>query len=291
MTHRTSPINDKQPIDPVGLARVVRTALEEDIGVGDITTLSTVSEKAVARGKIVVKSSGIIAGMPVVMEVFRQLDAQIKVRATAEEGARVNQGDVVGEIEGPARSILTGERVALNFLQRLSGIATMTRRYVNSVMDSGVQILDTRKTTPGLRLLEKYAVRVGGGHNHRMGLYDAGMIKDNHIVAVGSIASAVEQARAAMPRTMTITVECETLNQVDEALTAGADVLLLDNMDNLTRREAVRRARGRAKTEASGGIALENVTEVAETGVDFISVGALTHSALPLDMSLDFVHD
>jgi len=268
---------------------IVRRALEEDVGSGDVTTLSVVEESVRARASMVVKSAGVLAGMPVVMEVFRQLDPAVTVTALSEDGGVVNPGDVICRIEGAARSILTGERVALNFVQRLSGIATRTAAFVRLVEGTDARIVDTRKTTPGLRILEKYAVRVGGGHNHRMGLYDAVMIKDNHIVASGGIQSAVGKARSAIPHTMTITVECETLEQVDEALAAGADVLLLDNMDKETLAESVRRSKGQALTEASGGVTELTVAEIAATGVDVISVGALTHSAAALDISLDFM--
>lgn len=266
-------------------------ALREDIGTGDVTTLSTVPPEARARGRMVAKAAGVVAGLPVVEEVYRQISPQVVVRPLAAEGARVQPGDALCEIEGPAQAILIGERVALNFLQRLSGIATRTARFVELVAGTGARIVDTRKTTPGLRLLEKYAVRVGGGHNHRMGLYDAVMIKDNHIIAAGGITAAVRRAREAAPHTMTVTVECETLAQVDEALEAGADALLLDNMDNATRAEAVRRAKGRALTEASGGITEGTAREIAKTGVDILSIGALTHSAPALDISLDLLKD
>ncbi len=268
---------------------IVRRALEEDVGSGDVTTLSVVAESVRARARIVVKSAGVLAGIPVVMEVFRQLDPAVTVTALSKDGAAVSPGDVICTIEGSARSILTGERVALNFVQRLSGIAARTAAFVKLVEGTGAKIVDTRKTTPGLRILEKYAVRVGGGHNHRMGLYDAVMIKDNHIVAAGGIKAAVLRARESAPHTMTITVECETLAQVDEALVAGADILLLDNMDIGTLAESVRRSKGRALTEASGGVTESTVAEIAATGVDIISVGALTHSAASLDISLDFM--
>lgn len=270
------------------VANIVRTALAEDIGTGDVTTLATVSPEARGRAQIVAKAAGVLAGMPVVEEVFRQVSPEIKVCPAVAEGVYFAPGDVLCEIEGPAQAILTGERVALNFLQRLCGIATRTARLVMQVEGTGAQIVDTRKTTPGLRLLEKYAVTVGGGRNHRMGLYDAVMIKDNHIVAVGSITTAVQRARKAVPHTMTVTVECQTLEQVDEALQAGADILLLDNMDIATLTEAVRRSKGHALTEASGGITEETAAEIARTGVDLLSVGALTHSAPAVDMSLEF---
>jgi nicotinate-nucleotide pyrophosphorylase (carboxylating) len=273
------------------LEEIIRSALREDIGTGDVTTLATVPPDAQARARIITKAAGVVAGLPVAEEVFLQVSRAVDMRMMVEDGARVEKSDVLAELEGPAQALLTGERVALNFLQRMSGIATLTARFVELTSSTGARVVDTRKTTPGMRLLEKYAVTVGGGHNHRMGLYDAVLIKDNHIVAAGGITAAVRRARAAIPHTMTITVECETLNQVDEALAAGADVLLLDNMDNSTRAEAVRRAKGRALTEASGGITEETAAEVARTGVDILSIGALTHSAPALDISMDFVKE
>ena len=266
---------------------VVRRALREDVGTGDVTTLATVPADIRARANIVAKGPGVVAGLPVLEEVFRQVSPDIKIKFIREDGAWVRPGDILCEIEGWARAILTGERVALNFIQLLSGVATRTASFVELVAGSGARIVDTRKTTPGLRLIEKYAVTVGGGRNHRMALDDAVMIKDNHIVAAGGIAAAVKRARNAVPHTMTITVECETLEQVDEALIAGADVLLLDNMDNETRAEGVRRAKGKALTEASGSITEETAAEIAATGVDILSVGALTHSSKALDISLD----
>jgi nicotinate-nucleotide pyrophosphorylase (carboxylating) len=271
------------------LRRIVGMALREDIGTGDVTTLATVDPAAVGRARMVAKAYGVVAGLPVVEEVFRQVDPAVTVMLTVNDGARVGPGETLCDIEGPAQSILTGERVALNFLQRLSGVATRTARFVEQVAGTGARIVDTRKTTPGMRALEKYAVTVGGGRNHRIGLYDAVMIKDNHIVAAGGIAPAVERARRLVPHTMTITVECESLGQVDEALAAGADILLLDHMDNPTRAEAVRRAKGRALTEASGEITEETTAAIAATGVDILSIGALTHSAVALDISLDMI--
>jgi nicotinate-nucleotide pyrophosphorylase (carboxylating) len=271
------------------LEEIVRRALQEDIGTGDVTTLTIVSPKTQAEGRIVVKTAGVVAGLPVAEEVFRQLSPAVRMISRVQDGDAAQPGTIAAMLQGPAQAILTGERVALNFLQRLSGIATLTARFVALTAGTGVRIVDTRKTTPGLRMLEKYAVRMGGGHNHRSGLYDAVMIKDNHIVAAGGITAAVERARAAIPHTMTITVECETLKQVEEALKAGADTLLLDNMDNDTRREAARLTAGRALTEASGGINEQTAGEIARTGVDILSIGALTHSAPALDISLDFV--
>lgn len=266
---------------------VARRALAEDVGTGDVTTTATVPADARGVGVIVARQEGIVAGLEVAAMVFRRVDRRLRFSAAVRDGDRASPGTELCEVRGLARSILTGERVALNLLQRLCGIATLTARFVEAVSGTPARIVDTRKTTPGLRALEKYAVTVGGGRNHRMGLYDAVLIKDNHLVAAGGVAAAVGRARAAVPHTMTITVECETLAQVDEALAAGADILLLDNMDDPTRAEAVCRARGRALTEASGGITLATAADIARTGVQILSIGALTHSAPALDISLD----
>lgn len=276
-------------IEPEVLRRTVRAALREDVGTGDVTTRATVDPLALGRARMVAQGYGVIAGLAAVEEVYRQVDARVTVTRLVNDGARVGPGETLCHIEGPAQAILTGERVALNFLQRLSGVATRTARFVELAAGTTARIVDTRKTTPGLRMLEKYAVTAGGGRNHRIGLYDAVMIKDNHIVAAGGITPAVQRARASIPHTMTITVECETLGQVDEALAAGADILLLDHMDNPTRADAVRRAAGHALTEASGGITEETVAGIAATGVDILSIGALTHSAVALDISLDMI--
>lgn len=279
--------------DLPGVVSIVQQALREDIGWGDITTQLVVPSSAQAQALIIAREAGIIAGLPVMQEVYRQLDPSVTLKFETADGERIEDGDPVepgtqvASLSGNARSILTGERVALNFLQRLSGIATLTARYVEAAQREGVRIVDTRKTTPGLRLLEKYAVRVGGGHNHRFGLYDAVLIKDNHIAACGSLAEAVRTALANAPHVMSVTVECDTLEQVQEALEAGADVILLDNMTPLQMREAVALVNGQTMLEASGGITLENVAEVAKTGVDIISVGALTHSAPALDFGMD----
>lgn len=270
------------------LERAVRQALQEDLGMGDLTSQLTVPPELSLVGAFVARESGVVCGLPVVEEALRQVDAQVVLRTLQADGARVHPGQVLAEAQGNARSLLAAERVALNFLQRLSGIATLTARFVEAVEGTQARIVDTRKTTPGLRFLEKYAVRCGGGHNHRMGLYDAVMIKDNHIVAAGGISQAVRAARAGAPHTVTITVECDTLNQVEEALAVGVDCILLDNMTPDSLRHAVTLARGAALLEASGGVRLENVRAIAETGVDLISVGALTHSAPALDIAFDF---
>ncbi len=266
---------------------MVRRALQEDIGTGDITTLLTVPEGVEARGEFVTTQPGVLAGMPVVERVFTQLNPRVRVEPLVKEGQYFDASTVLAEVHGEGRALLTGERVALNFLQRLSGIATLTARFVEGVKGLPVRICDTRKTTPGLRYLERYAVRVGGGFNHRFGLYDAVLIKDNHIAVCGGLAQAIHRVRRALPHTMKIEVECATLQQVHEALEAGADIIMLDNMTLDDLREAVRIAKGRAYLEASGGVRLDTVRQIAETGVDAISVGALTHSAPAIDIKLE----
>jgi len=240
-----------------------------------------------ARAEIVAKEEAVLAGLPLVRRVYERLGGSpVTVDELCEEGRRFVPGVVVARLAGPAAKLLTGERVALNFLQRLCGVATLTSRYVEAVRGTRVRIADTRKTTPGMRVLEKYAVRVGGGSNHRLGLDDGVLIKDNHIVAAGGIGPAVARARAGMPHTVKVEVECTNLTEVDEALAAGADAILLDNMSVEQLADAVRHIDRRALTEASGGITLESVRAVAETGVDLISVGALTHSSTAVDLSM-----
>ena len=256
---------------------LIDRALAEDVGDGDLTTRILVSSDARAKAHIEQREPGVIAGLDVAAAVFARFDVEL-------EPAK----DVVARLEGPAASILTAERTALNFLGRLSGIATLTARYVKAVEGTGVQILDTRKTTPGLRELEKAAVTAGGGTNHRMGLYDAVMIKENHAAIAGGLAAATRKAAAEAPDGVEVCVECETPEDVDIAIEAGAGRLLLDNMTPAEVIESVARAGGRARLEASGGIALDNVQEIAETGVDYISIGAVTHSAPALDLSLLF---
>lgn len=270
----------------------IRAWMEEDLGSGDVSSLSVLPEEHESRAVIHVKEAGIVAGLPVAELVFQEINPSLRVRRMSGEGKAVAKGDVLLELEGPTIAILSGERLALNVLQRLSGIATKTRRFVDAVKDlpSPPRIVDTRKTTPGLRLLEKYAVRVGGGHNHRFGLFDCVMLKDNHIKAAGGIAQAISRSRKHVPHTMKIEVEVESLEQAAEAVAAGADIIMLDNMSADMMREAVRRIRREAPhivIEASGGISLETVRTVAETGVDVISVGGLTHSVPSLDISLD----
>lgn len=269
--------------DPVLLA-----ALAEDIGAGDITTSLTVPEENQATAVMRAKVDGIVAGLEIAARVFALVEPMAVWKAQVRDGCRVSPGTTLATITGPARGLLTAERVALNFVQRLSGVATITARFVAAVAGTKARIVDTRKTTPGLRTLEKYAVRVGGGHNHRLGLYDAVLIKDNHLAAGGGIAATVARARMLAPHTMRVEVECKTLTQVDEAVMAEADIILLDNMDLRLLRDAVTLIGGRALAEASGGVNLETVAAIAATGVDLISVGALTHSAPALDIALDF---
>ena len=272
-----------------GLDDLVRAALAEDIGDGDVTTLWTVPADRTARARIVAKAPGIIAGVEPLRAVFRILDPDLRVDVQRGDGARVEHGDVICTLAGAARSVLTGERTALNFLQRLSGIATLTRRYVDAVAGTRARILDTRKTTPGLRLLEKAAVAAGGGENHRVGLFDMVLIKENHIAAAGGIAAAVERVRHANDRGLVVEIEVRDLAELDAALAAGVHRVLLDNMPLDAMRAAVQRAAAAPRSvelEASGTMSLERVADVAATGVDYISVGALTHSAPVLDLSL-----
>lgn len=265
---------------------LLELAFAEDIGIGDITTEATVPSSQQGVGTIVAKSGGVVAGLPVAARVFDKLDTTLAFRALVSDGDEVAADTPIAEVQGSAKTILIGERTALNFLQRLSGIATLTAQFVNAVAGYDVKIVDTRKTAAGWRAAQKYAVRVGGGYNHRFGLFDGVLIKDNHIVAAGGIANAVRKAREVAPHTGKIEVEVETAEQVDEALEAGADILLLDNMSLELMRCVVERIGGSAVTEASGGITLARVREVAAAGVELISVGALTHSAMPMDISL-----
>lgn len=265
---------------------LIRAALAEDIGRGDVTTQWTVPHDVPARAEIVAKQDGVVAGLPLVRRVFAALGSAVRVEERLAEGAPFVPGIVLAALSGPAADLLVGERVALNFLQHLCGVATQTRGYALAVAGTGARVVDTRKTLPGFRVLEKYAVRAGGGHNHRMGLDDGVLIKDNHIVAAGGITTAVARARAGMPHTTTIEVECTTLAEVDEALQAGADAILLDNMTVDALASAVRHIDHRALVEASGGITLATIAAVAQTGVDIISVGALTHSAPAVDLSM-----
>jgi nicotinate-nucleotide pyrophosphorylase (carboxylating) len=264
---------------------VVRRALDEDVGKGDVTTLATVPETAAGRGVLLAKSPLVLAGFDVAAFAFMLIDGRCRATRRVSDGDAVTAGTVLGEVEGPARALLTAERVALNFLQRLSGVASTTRRFVQEARGR-IEILDTRKTTPTLRRLEKYAVRVGGGRNHRMGLFDAFLIKDNHIRLGGGIAAVVAAARRFRP-TLPVEIEAQSLDQVDRALAAGVDILLIDNLSAEDAQEAVARARGRAKTEISGGVTLDRIDAIAATGADFVSVGALTHSAPAADISFE----
>jgi len=277
------------PLTDAEITAQVRVALQEDQAFNDVSTLATVVSSRHVRSAIVARRDGVIAGVPLAVEAFRQLDSAVTIRVEAYDGARVKAGDVVMHINGHARGTLSAERTALNYLQHLSGIATLTARFVDAVAGTSAQILDTRKTTPGWRALEKYAVRAGGGTNHRMDLRSGVLIKDNHLAAIGGdIAMAVTRARGLAMSGTAIEVECDTLEQVDAAVAAGADWVLLDNMSLEQLREAVDRCRGRVITEASGGVTLDTVRRIADTGVDRISIGALTHSAPALDLGLDF---
>jgi nicotinate-nucleotide pyrophosphorylase (carboxylating) len=275
-----------------GLRRLVDQALEEDLGRGDVTSDLLVPSDVAARAVLRSRSQGVIAGLDVAAMVFAAVDAQVRSAALVGDGDAVAPGQELGVISGAARSLLRGERVALNFLQRLSGIATLTSRYVEAARGTRARIVDTRKTTPGLRSLEKYAVRAGGGFNHRRDLSGAMMIKDNHLAVIGalglSLSEAIKQARESLPHTLKIEIEVDRLDQIPEALAAGADIVLLDNMSTEDLSRAVAAINGRAIIEASGGVNLGTISQIAATGVDVISVGALTHSAPALDIGLDF---
>jgi len=270
------------------IERIIRTALQEDIGHGDITTLATIEAGTMARAQLVAKEDFILAGIDVARQVFLTLDGTVGFEKLKDDGQAVCKGDVLCWIQGEARILLQGERVALNLLQRMCGIATQTSRFVEAVSGTGAIVVDTRKTTPGLRVLEKYSVRMGGGQNHRTSLYDGVLIKENHIVAAGGITAAIQRARQRVPHTLKIEVETSTMAEVDEAVAAGADIILLDNMGPDMLREAVGRVAGRAVTEASGGVRLDTVREIASTGVNLVSVGALTHSSKAVDISMLF---
>jgi nicotinate-nucleotide pyrophosphorylase (carboxylating) len=270
-------------VDPL-----IETALAEDIGSGDITTICTVPEGRCVHGNYIAKESGVICGLAVVERVFWKLDTAIQFKALVKDGEAVQKGAIIAEVSGSAGSVLAGERTGLNLLQRLSGIATRTAEAVRATEGTHARITDTRKTTPGLRVLEKYAVRTGGGSNHRFNLSDGVLIKDNHICAAGGITTAVQAARRHAPHTLKIEVEVENLDMLAEALTAGADIIMLDNMDLELMAEAVRRVGGRALVEASGNMGDKDLKAVADTGVDLISIGALTHTVRSMDISLRF---
>jgi len=273
------------PLDPALYRDIVKRALDEDVRDGDITTDATVPSAQPARGVFLVKADCVLAGLDVALEAFRLIEPAVRVEAHKHDGDSCAAGEEIAVVFGSARALLVAERTALNFLQRLSGIATRTRRFVDAA-GGRITILDTRKTTPTLRVLEKYAVRAGGATNHRVGLFDAILIKDNHIRLGGGVTRAVERARAHRPG-LPVEIEAETLAQVDQALAAGAETILVDNMATDDIRAAVARARGRAKIEISGGVTLERIPELAATGADFVSVGALTHSAPAVDISFE----
>ncbi len=276
-------------LDERVIERAVRAALEEDIGSGDVTTNSIVPKDKAGHATLLAKEPGVIAGLEVAVRAFHQIDPTLEVNVLVKDGDAVATGTPLMEVAGSARSILIAERVALNFLQRLSGIATRTAKFVELVRYYNAKIVDTRKTTPGLRALEKYAVVVGGGRNHRFGLFDAVLIKDNHIEIAGGVKQAIMAARHQIPHTMRVEVEVESLEQIDEALEVKADIIMLDNMTPDTMREAVEKIAGRAMIEASGGVTEETIVDIAKTGVDYISIGALTHSIRALDISLDIL--
>jgi nicotinate-nucleotide pyrophosphorylase (carboxylating) len=277
------------PLKPQATQALVRSALQEDAAFNDLTTIATVVSNRRSRATLVARQTGVVCGLPLALEAFRLLDAKATVRIEHEDGVRVKAGEPVLFVTGHARGLLSAERVALNYMQRLSGIATLTWRYVDAVRGTNAKILDTRKTTPGWRALEKYAVRAGGGTNHRMDLSTGVLIKDNHLAALdGDVAKAVARARDIAPAGVKIEVECDRVEQVERAADAGADIILLDNMSNEMMAACVKMVAGRAILEASGGVSLPTVRAIAETGVDWISVGALTHSAPSMDLALDF---
>jgi len=269
--------------------KLIKQALLEDIGTGDITTDSIIPYDLKTKGIIKTKEEGVIAGLNIANLVFKKLDSNIIFQEKIKDGAKVSRNKILAEITGPARTILKGERIALNFLQRMSGIATITSKFCQEVKDFPVRIVDTRKTTPGLRIIEKYAVRMGGGYNHRFGLYDAVLIKDNHIAVAGGIKLAINSVRKQISNTVNIEVEVENLSQLQEALEMKVDIIMLDNMNLDTMREAVKIVKGNALIEASGGITLEKVRKIAQTGVDLISIGSLTHSVKSLDISMEIL--
>ena len=269
------------------MASIVRRALAEDLGSGDVTTETVVRAGTSAHGQFIAKAAGVIAGWDAVSATFTALDRRVALHPIVHDGRDVRAGTLIGTVDGPASALLSGERVALNFLQRLSGIATMTRAFVRAVEGTRAVILDTRKTVPGLRVLDRLAVRLGGGTNHRFGLFDMGLIKENHIAAAGGITAAVRRFRASAPPGVRVEVEVRSLDELREALGLAPDRILLDNMDVARMRDAVRLAAGGVPLEASGGVTVETVAGIAKTGVDYISVGALTHSVRALDISLE----
>ena len=285
MSPVSSVVNSSSPLAPDRYREIVRLALAEDVGSGDITTDATVRSSQQARGVFLMKADGVLAGLDVAFEVFRQIDSAVKITSRRRDGDACHAGDEVAEATGSARALLVGERTALNFLQRLSGIATQARRFVVAA-GGRITILDTRKTTPGLRVLEKYAVRAGGATNHRVGLFDAILIKDNHIRLAGGVTAAVQRTRAQQPG-RPIEIEAQLLTEVDEAIAAGVEAILVDNMSTADICAAVARAKGHATIEISGGVTLDRIPELASTGANFVSAGALTHSAPALDISFE----
>ena len=280
------------PLNPLLIEEIIDRTLAEDLGrAGDITTLATIPASARARAVIAAREAGVIAGSDLAIAAFRRMDSSIRFDTHLPDGTPIAAGDVALAIEGPARAILSAERTALNFMGRLSGIASLTARYVDAVKHTKARIVCTRKTTPGLRAFEKHAVRCGGGFNHRFGLDDAILIKDNHIAVAGGVVPALRAAKAFAGHLVKIEIEVDTLDQLDEVINEGADVVLLDNMSPAQLKDAVTRVKGRMLTEASGGVTLSSVAAIAESGVDMISVGALTHSAKVLDLGLDIAID
>jgi nicotinate-nucleotide pyrophosphorylase (carboxylating) len=273
---------------PLEAKRLIRQALSEDTEGEDITTKAIIPADHTSEAELIAKASFVVAGLPFVAEVFRACSRLLKLEPLVEEGARVRKSDVIARVSGKTSSLLEGERVALNIFQRLCGIATLTSKFVEKVEGLPCKVMDTRKTSPGMRFMDKYAVKVGGGTNHRMGLYDGILVKDNHIRAAGGIAPAVKLAKKVKKRGRPVEVETTTLDEVREALEAGADIIMLDNMTVDEMKKAVKLAKGKAQLEASGNVTLKNIREIAETGVDFISVGALTHSAPAADISMKF---
>jgi nicotinate-nucleotide pyrophosphorylase (carboxylating) len=278
-----------EPLDPGLYREIVRRALAEDLGWGDVTTDATVPPSLRARGVILAKSPCVVAGVDVAAETFRQLDPSVVFTVLKNDGTACEPGEIIADVRGSAASMLTAERTALNLMQRMTGIATMTHRFVQAAK-GGITILDTRKTTPTLRALEKYAVRAGGGTNHRGGLDDGVLIKDNHIRLAGGLEEAVRRMKAADPQ-MAIEVEAQSLEQVDQAIQSGADIILLDNLSTNQMKDALARIAGRAKVEISGGVTLDRIPELAATGADYVSVGALTHSAAAADLSFELEPD
>jgi len=273
---------------PLEAKRLIRQALSEDTGGEDITTKAVIPTDHMSEAELVAKGTFIVAGLPFVEEVFRACGRSLKFEPIVEDGAKVKRSDVLARVSGRTASLLEGERVALNIFQRLCGIATLTSKFVEKVEGLSCKVLDTRKTSPGMRFMDKYAVKVGGGTNHRMGLYDGILVKDNHIRAAGGIGPAVKLAKKVKKRGRPVEVETTTLDEVREAVEAGADIIMLDNMSVDEMKKAVKLAKGKAQIEASGNVTLKNIREIAETGVDFVSVGALTHSAPAADISMKF---